>query len=145
MGAEEVQILLPKRMKHLTTTKKALSQRLRAVLSTEVLSRLVKFESALEDLTSKGALDHFGSLDSSDTFHSFSSGAAPFPSQGSLARLEEMAAHGSMFTVDKKPSESRCRKPGRAAGRSVSTDMELDSGTRGSRISHPNTKERESL
>eukprot|EP00096_Caligus_rogercresseyi_P004936 TRINITY_DN1960_c0_g1_i7.p1 TRINITY_DN1960_c0_g1~~TRINITY_DN1960_c0_g1_i7.p1 ORF type:complete len:353 (+),score=119.91 TRINITY_DN1960_c0_g1_i7:1227-2285(+) len=86
----------------------------------------MQFESALEDLTSKGALDHFGSLDSSDTFHSFSSGAAPFPSQGSLARLEEMAAHGSMFTVDKKPAESRCRKPGRAAGRSVSTDMELD-------------------
>ncbi|XP_040567546.1 uncharacterized protein [Lepeophtheirus salmonis] len=146
---------------------------------------LMQFESAVEDLSKvnpasssnppiqKGkindSVDHFGSLDSSDTFHSFST--HPFPSQGSLARLEEMATlgsmgpHGSMLTVHDDPANSslyvnpfgssskkippskstnplgqgggglkfpeslRDSSPVRRvriAGRSVSTDMELD-------------------
>ncbi|CAB4064092.1 unnamed protein product [Lepeophtheirus salmonis] len=145
----------------------------------------IEFESAVEDLSKvnpasssnppiqKGkindSVDHFGSLDSSDTFHSFST--HPFPSQGSLARLEEMATlgsmgpHGSMLTVHDDPANSslyvnpfgssskkippskstnplgqgggglkfpeslRDSSPVRRvriAGRSVSTDMELD-------------------
>ena len=40
------------------------------------------------------SLDRFGSIDSSDTF--LSCATHPFPSQGSLAGLEELAAVGSM-------------------------------------------------
>ena len=47
-------------------------------------------------------LDRFGSMDSSDTF--LSCNTHPFPSQGSLAGLEELAAIGSMAANGSMPS-----------------------------------------
>ena len=48
------------------------------------------------------SLDRFGSLDSSDTF--LSCNTHPFPSQGSLAGLEELAAVGSMAPNGSMPA-----------------------------------------
>ena len=48
------------------------------------------------------SLDRFGSLDSSDTF--LSCATHPFPSQGSLAGLEELAAVGSMAANGSMPA-----------------------------------------
>ena len=48
------------------------------------------------------SLDRFGSLDSSDTF--LSCATHPFPSQGSLAGLEELAAVGSMAPNGSMPA-----------------------------------------
>ena len=48
------------------------------------------------------SLDRFGSLDSSDTF--LSCNTHPFPSQGSLAGLEELAAVGSMAANGSMPT-----------------------------------------
>lgn len=48
------------------------------------------------------SLDRFGSIDSSDTF--LSCATHPFPSQGSLAGLEELAAVGSMNAQGSMPA-----------------------------------------
>ena len=48
------------------------------------------------------SLDRFGSLDSEDTF--LSCNTHPFPSQGSLAGLEELAALGSMAPNGSMPA-----------------------------------------
>ncbi len=48
------------------------------------------------------SLDRFGSLDSSDTF--LSCATHPYPSQGSLAGLEELAAVGSMAPNGSMPT-----------------------------------------
>ena len=48
------------------------------------------------------SLDRFGSLDSSDTF--LSCNTHPYPSQGSLAGLEELAALGTMAANGSMPS-----------------------------------------
>ncbi len=48
------------------------------------------------------SLDRFGSVDSSDTF--LSCNTHPFPSQGSLAGLEELAAVGSMAANGSMPA-----------------------------------------
>ena len=48
------------------------------------------------------SLDRFGSMDSSDTF--LSCNTHPFPSQGSLAGLEELAAVGSMAANGSMPA-----------------------------------------
>jgi hypothetical protein len=48
------------------------------------------------------SLDRFGSLDSEDTF--LSCNTHPFPSQGSLAGLEELAALGSMAANGSMPA-----------------------------------------
>jgi hypothetical protein len=47
-------------------------------------------------------LDRFGSIDSEDTF--LSCNTHPFPSQGSLAGLEELAALGSMAANGSMPA-----------------------------------------
>ena len=48
------------------------------------------------------SLDRFGSIDSEDTF--LSCNTHPFPSQGSLAGLEELAALGSMAPNGSMPA-----------------------------------------
>ena len=66
----------------------------------EASTIMMKTSSSAATTTTRGAtseerlLDHFGSIDSSDTF--LSCGTHPFPSQGSLAGLEQLAAVGSM-------------------------------------------------
>ena len=54
------------------------------------------------DKSLEKSLDRFGSLDSSDTF--LSCATHPFPSQGSLAGLEELAAVGSMAANGSMPA-----------------------------------------
>ena len=52
----------------------------------------------------RAATERYGSVDSSDTFLSCCNTPHPFPSQGSLAGLEELAARGTMAANGSMPA-----------------------------------------
>ena len=60
--------------------------------------------SARQQRFNRAATERYGSVDSSDTFLSCCNTPHPFPSQGSLAGLEELAARGTMAANGSMPA-----------------------------------------
>ena len=75
-----------------------------ATVGSTIATMAANANSARQQRFNRATTERYGSVDSSDTFLSCCNTPHPFPSQGSLAGLEELAARGTMAANGSMPA-----------------------------------------